>query len=149
MSQGKLDSLLASAIEEARRSSREGGIPIGSVLIRGKMVIGKGHNMHVQNNDPTAHAEIECLRNTGRIESYDQTVLYSTLMPCYMCAGAVVHFGIKKVIVGESRNFEGAKDFMLSHGIEVVDLDSVKCVEMMRSFILRKPALWNEDIGKK
>jgi cytosine/creatinine deaminase len=149
MSQGKMDSLFAQAIEEARSGLGEGGIPIGSVLIRGKMVIGKGHNMHVQNKDPTAHAEIECLRNTGRIGSYDQTVLCSTLMPCYMCAGAVVHFGIKKVIVGESRNFEGAKEFMLSHGIEVVDLDSVECVELMREFILRKPALWDEDIGKK
>lgn len=113
------------------------------------IVVGKGHNMRVQKNDPTADAEIECLRNSSRIGTYSGTVLFSKLMPCYMCPGAVVQFGIKKVVVGESRNVKGANDFMQSHGIEVTDLDSVECVEIMRLFILNNPALWNEDIGKK
>ncbi len=105
--------------------------------------------MRVQRNDPTAHAEIECLRSSGRIGTYVQTILYSTLMPCYLRAGAIVQFGIKKVIVGESRNFGGAKEFMESHDVEVIDLDSQECIEMMRVFILNNPNLWQEDIGKK
>jgi creatinine deaminase len=149
MSQGQMHTLLRQAIDEARKGLREGGIPIGSVLIRDGTIVGKAHNMRVQNNDPTAHAEIECFRNSGRIGTYNQTVLCSTLMPCYLCAGAVVQFGINKIVVGESRNFKGAKKFMQSHGIEVVDLDSEECAEIIRIFILKNPALWHEDIGKK
>ena len=95
-----------------------------------------------------AHAEIDCLRNAGRIGSYEDTVLYSTLMPCYLCAGAVVQFGIKKVIVGESRTFSGAKQFMVDHGVEVIDLDDPACIDLMQKFIAEEPELWNEDIGK-
>jgi cytosine deaminase len=95
-----------------------------------------------------AHAEINCLRNAGRIGSYQDTVLYSTLMPCYLCAGAVVQFGIKKVIVGESRTFSGAKQFMVDHGVAVIDLDDPACFELMQKFIAEEPELWNEDIGK-
>jgi cytosine deaminase len=95
-----------------------------------------------------AHAEIDCLQNAGRIGSYKNTVLYSTLMPCYLCAGAVVQFGIKKVIVGESRTFSGAKQFMVDHGVEVIDLDAPECFELMQQFIAEEPDLWNEDIGK-
>ena len=95
-----------------------------------------------------AHAEIDCLRNAGRIGSYEDTVLYSTLMPCYLCAGAVVQFGIKKVIVGESRTFIGAKQFMVDHGVEVIDLDDPACFDLMQKFIAEEPELWNEDIGK-
>lgn len=148
MSQSHMDILLRQGIEEARAGLQEGGIPICSVLMKDAMIVGKGHNMRVQKNDPTALAEIECLRNSSRIGTYSGTVLFSTLMPCYMCAGAIIQFGIKKVVVGESRNFRGANDFMQSHGIEVTDLDSVECVEIMRKFILNNPALWNEDIGK-
>lgn len=104
--------------------------------------------MRVQNNDPTAHAEIECIRNTGRIGTFKGTILYSTLTPCYLCAGAAVQFGINRVIVGESRNFEGAREFMTSKGIEVVNVDSPECVEIMRSFIAINPNLWYEDIGR-
>lgn len=143
-----MDNFLKYAVDEARQGLKEGGIPIGSILIREGKIVSKGHNMRVQKNDPTAHAEIECLRNTGRIGTFERTVLYSTLMPCYLCAGAVVQFGIKKVIVGESRNFEGAKGFMKSKGIEVVDLDSRECIEMMHQFIVNKQDLWYEDIGK-
>lgn len=144
-----MDVFFKYAIDEAKMGLKEGGIPIGSILVRNGKVIGRGHNMRVQKNDPTAHAEIECLRNSGRIGTYTQTVLYSTLMPCYLCAGAIVQFGIRKVIVGESRNFGGAKGFMQSQDVEIVDLDSAECIEMMRTFILNNSDLWYEDIGKK
>lgn len=144
-----MDVFFKYAIDEAKMGLKEGGIPIGSILVRNGKVIGRGHNMRVQKNDPTAHAEIECLRNSGRIGTYTQTVLYSTLMPCYLCAGAIVQFGIRKVIVGESRNFGGANGFMQSQDVEIVDLDSAECIEMMRTFILNNSDLWYEDIGKK
>lgn len=136
------------AIDEARSGLTSGGIPIGSVLVRDDNIIGKGHNLRVQQDDPMAHAEISCLRDAGRVGNYRDSILYSTLMPCYLCAGAVVQFGIKKVIVGESRTFSGARGFMESHGVEVVDLDLDECVAMMDDFISENPELWNEDIGK-
>jgi cytosine deaminase len=101
---------MQAAIEEAKAGRSEGGIPIGSVLVKDGKIIGRGHNQRVQKDDPMTHAETDCLRNAGRIGSYKDTVLYSTLMPCYMCAGTVVQFGIKKVIVGESKTFPGAPD---------------------------------------
>ena len=139
---------MQTAIDAARKSRDEGGIPIGSALVRGNKLIAVGHNKRVQNNDPVTHAEIDCLRNAGRLGSFRDTILYSTLMPCYLCAGAVVQFGIKKVIVGESRTFAGAVDLMRQHRVDVVDLDLPECVEMMKAFIAKHPALWNEDIGK-
>src|SRR5689334_12302063 len=149
MEQSTVDEFMQAAIKQARKSEGEGGIPIGSALMRDGRLLAAGHNKRVQENDPVTHAEIDCLRNAGRIGTFKNTILYSTLMPCYLCAGAVVQFGIKKVIVGESRNFGGAKEFMESHGVEVVDLDSQECIEMMRVFILSNPNLWQEDIGKK
>ncbi|NPE29336.1 nucleoside deaminase [Methanococcoides sp. SA1] len=143
-----MDEFMQVAIDEARSGLNSGGIPIGSVLVRDDLIIGKGHNLRVQQDDPMAHAEISCLRDAGRVGSYRDSILYSTLMPCYLCAGAVVQFGIKKVIVGESRTFSGAKEFMESHGVEVVDLDLDECVAMMDDFISKDPELWNEDIGK-
>ena len=142
-----MDRFMAVAIEEARKGLAEGGIPIGSVLVKEGHIIGRGHNRRVQEESPVLHAEIDCLKNAGRIGSYRATVLYSTLMPCYLCAGAVVQFGIPKVMVGESENFAGAREFMLSRGVEVVDLDLTACKEMMRRFIAERPELWNEDIG--
>ena len=139
---------MQAAINAARKSRDEGGIPIGSALARADQLIAVGHNKRVQESDPVTHAEIDCLRNAGRLGSFRDTVLYSTLMPCYLCAGAVVQFGIKKVVVGESRTFAGASDFMRQHGVEVIDLDLPECVQMMQEFIARNPALWNEDIGK-
>ena len=139
---------MQAAINAARKSRDEGGIPIGSALARGGELIAAGHNKRVQDNDPVTHAEIDCLRNAGRIGTFHNTVLYSTLMPCYLCAGAVVQFGIKKVIVGESRTFAGASEFMRSHGVDVTDLDLPECVEMMEEFIAKHPELWNEDIGR-
>jgi len=142
------DKFMEAAIAQARKSRSEGGIPIGSALVRNGELVAVGHNKRVQENDPVTHAEIDCLRKAGRLGSFRDTVLYSTLMPCYLCAGAVVQFGIKKVIVGESRTFAGAADFMRSHRVEVVDLDLPECVEMMKKFIAENPALWNEDIGR-
>ena len=130
-----MDEFLEAAIEEARTGLKEGGIPIGSVLIKDGKIIGRGHNKRVQDGDPITHAEIDCLRHAGRIGSYKNTILYSTLMPCYLCAGAVVQFGIKKVYAGENETFSGAKEFMESMGVEVINLNSEECKEMMRKFI--------------
>lgn len=143
-----MDEFLVEAINEAKKGLSEGGIPIGSVLIKDNAIIGRGHNKRVQEANPMIHAEIDCLMNAGRIGSYKDTILYSTLMPCYLCAGAAVQFGIKKVIVGESVTFSGAKEFMESHGIEVVDLSDEECIKMMTDFIDANPTLWNEDIGE-
>ena len=143
-----IDKFMQAAIDAARKGRDEGGIPIGSALMRGNELIAVGHNKRVQESDPVTHAEIDCLRNAGRIGRFHDTVLYSTLMPCYLCAGAVVQFGIKKVIVGESRTFPGAAEFMRSHGVEVIDLDLPECVQMMEEFIANHPELWNEDIGR-
>ncbi|MEO5718452.1 MAG: nucleoside deaminase [Chthoniobacterales bacterium] len=140
--------LMAAAIAQARKSLSEGGIPIGSALARNGELLAVGHNKRVQDNDPVTHAEIDCLRNAGRIGSFRDTILYSTLMPCYLCSGAVVQFGIPKLIVGESQTFSGGPEFMRSHGVEVIDLDLPECSEMMRGFIAAHPELWNEDIGR-
>lgn len=139
---------MKAAIEEAKKGSDEGGIPIGSVLIKDGKIVGYGHNKRVQQNNPIMHAEIDCLRNAGRLGKYEKTILYSTLMPCFLCAGAVVQFGIKKVIIGESETFSGAKKFMESHGVEVIDLNLDECKQLMKDFIQKKPELWKEDIGK-
>lgn len=143
-----MDAYMAAAIQEARLSFQEHGIPIGSVLVRGDEIKGRGHNQRVQENDPILHAEIDCLRKAGRMGSYRDTILYSTLMPCYLCAGAVVQFGIPEVIVGEAETFAGAEEFMRRHGVKVINLDLVECKTMMRDFIAANPSLWNEDIGK-
>jgi len=143
-----MDEFMEAAIQEAEQGRQEGGIPIGSVLIKDNTIIGRGHNKRVQDGDPVTHGEIDCLRNAGRVGNYRGTVLYSTLMPCYLCAGAVVQFGIKKVIAGESRTFPGAKEFMIAHGVEVIDLDLDQCTQMMNQFIETNSELWNEDIGK-
>jgi cytosine/creatinine deaminase len=143
-----MDPFLQAAIEEAEKGLAEGGIPIGSVLVRDGQIIGRGHNKRVQDGDPVTHAEIDCLRQAGRIGHYRGAVLYSTLMPCYLCAGAVVQFGIKKVYAGEDETFSGAKAFMEAHGVEVINLNSEACKTLMRNFIREKPALWNEDIGE-
>lgn len=135
------------ATREAQQSLSEGGIPIGAVLVQDGAIISRGHNRRVQDDDPLMHAEINCIRNAGRIGRYRDTVLYSTLMPCYLCAGAVVQFGIPKVVVGESVNFAGAEDLLREHGVEVVDLDMPELVEMLGEYINRHADIWNEDIG--
>jgi cytosine deaminase len=136
------------AIQEAKEGLAEGGIPIGSVLVKDGQLVAKGRNKRVQELNPILHGEMDCLNNAGRIGNYKNTVIYSTLMPCYMCAGTIVQFKIPKVMVGESKTFDGARDFMESHGVEVIDLNNAECIEMMENFILEKPELWNEDIGE-
>ena len=143
-----MDMFMQAAIDEARKGLVEGGIPIGSVLVRDGKIIGRGHNRRVQEANAMKHAEIDCLINAGRVSSYRDTILYSTLMPCYLCAGAVVQFNIPNVIVGEARTFPGAEQFMKEHSIHVINLDLDECVNMMREFITAHPLLWNEDIGK-
>jgi cytosine deaminase len=143
-----MDPFMQAAIDEAKAGRDEGGIPIGSVLVCDGEIVGRGHNRRVQENDPITHAEIDCLRNAGRIGSYAKATLYSTLMPCYLCGGAVVQFGIGKVIAGEARTFPGSREFMETHGVAVVDLDLDECEEMMRGFIATHPQLWSEDIGE-
>ena len=143
-----MDKFITEAIIEARIGLAEGGIPIGSVLVKDGEIIGRGHNKRVQEHNPVLHAEIDCLQNAGRIGTYKDTILYSTLMPCYLCSGAIVQFGIKKIFAGESETFPGGKEFMESHGVEVIDLNIEECKKLMNEFILKNPALWNEDIGK-
>ena len=142
------DQFMDAAIEEARKGMAEGGLPIGSVLVRDGKVIARGHNQRVQKGDPMAHAEIDCLTQAGRQKTYRDTTLYSTLMPCFLCSGAVVQFGVPKVVVGESVNFGGGPEFMRRHGVQVTDLHDAECIEMMRKFIAEHPQLWFEDIGK-
>jgi len=143
-----MDKFMKMAIKEAKEGLAEGGIPIGSVLVKNGEFVSKGKNKRVQEQNPILHGEMDCLNNAGRIGSYKDTVIYSTLMPCYMCAGTIVQFKIPKVIVGESKTFGGARAFMESHGVEVVDLQNEECIEMMKTFIDQNPTLWNEDIGE-
>ena len=142
-----MEEFMEAAIEEARQSMKEGGIPIGAVLVREKKIIGRGRNRRIQNNDPLAHAEIECIRNAGRIGSYSGTILFSTLMPCYLCSGAIVQFCIESIVIGESRTHTGDLQFLQDHWIAVDDWDLDECITMMDEFKKNNPTLWNEDIG--
>lgn len=143
----RAEEFMQEALAEAKASLAEGGIPIGSVLVRDGVIIGRGHNRRVQNGDPTAHAEIECLRNAGRQRSYAGTILYSTLMPCHLCAGALAQFGIEYVVAGEAENFRGAQHFMKDHWIQVERLDDEECERLLRTYIEQHPEVWKEDIG--
>ncbi len=141
--------LLHEALEEARIGLREGGLPIGSVLADRKgNIVARGHNLRVQNGDPTAHAETVCLRNAGRRRDWAELTLVSTLSPCIMCTGTALLFRIPRVVIGENRNFQGAEDLFRQHGTSVAVLDDAECVRMMREFIDTHADLWNEDIGK-
>lgn len=146
--EGMLQKWMDCAVAEARVGLKEGGIPIGSVLVQNGHLVGRGHNRRVQQGNPILHAEIDCLRNAGRLGSYRGCVLYSTLMPCYLCAGAAVQFGIPLVVAGESENFTGARKFLETMGVQVIDLHREDCISMMQEFISRHPSLWNEDIGE-
>ena len=141
--------MLAVAIEEARAGLAEGGIPIGAALFtRDGELLGSGHNRRVQEDDPSVHGETDAFRRAGRQRSYRHTVMVTTLAPCWYCSGLVRQFGIGKVIVGESVNFAGGADWLREAGVEVVDLDSQECIEMLGGFIAAHPELWNEDIGE-
>ena len=140
--------LLGAALAEARRGLNEGGLPIGSVLANmdGESVA-RGHNLRVQSGDPTAHAEVVCIRNAGRRRDWNRLVLVSTLSPCVMCTGTALLFKIPVVIIGENTNFKGAEDLFLRAAVQLMNLDDQECKSMMSNFISQHPDLWNEDIG--
>jgi len=136
------------AYKLAKKSFDEGGLPIGSVLVRNGEIIGKGHNQRVQKGDPIAHGEMDCIRNAGRQKTYKDTTIYTTLSPCMMCSGTIVQFGISRVVIGENRNFGGNEEFLRSRGVEVEILDHPKCIALMEKLKSEKPTLWAEDIGE-
>ncbi|MCJ9427523.1 nucleoside deaminase [Kordiimonas marina] len=138
---------MADAFKEAQKSYDEGGLPIGAVLVEDGHIIARGHNQRVQNGDPTAHGEMDCFRAAGRRPRYDKTTLYTTLSPCMMCAGTIVQFGVKHVVIGEAKNFGGNESFLKDRGVAVTVLDDPACTELMARFIKEKPALWDEDIA--
>jgi creatinine deaminase len=142
-------SLLAVAIEEARVGLAEGGIPIGAALFDGSgRLLGRGHNRRVQENDPSVHGETDAFRKAGRQRNYRDTIMATTLAPCWYCSGLVVQFQIGTVVVGESRTFRGGIDWLRERGVEVIDLDSSECVQLLGGFIAAHPQVWNEDIGE-
>jgi len=145
-----MDKFMESAIEEAKMGLTEGGIPIGSVLVIDNKVAGRGHNRRVQKGSAVLHAEMDCLENAGRLKQadYKRAILYTTLSPCDMCSGAILLYGIPKVIIGENRTFSGPEDYLISRGVELTITDSDECFQLMKSFIRDNPGLWNEDIGK-
>jgi creatinine deaminase len=135
------------AYQQALKSYQEGGLPIGAVLTKDGEVLAAGHNRRVQDGDPIAHGEMDCLRQAGRRPDYAGTVLYTTLSPCMMCSGTVLQFGIPVVVIGEDRNFPGNPDFLRAHGVEVILLQDPDCIDLMRRFIAERPDLWDEDIA--
>lgn len=145
-----MDRFMQAAIEEAEKGLAEGGIPIGSVLVIDGEIVGRGHNRRVQQGSSVLHAEMDCLENAGRLKAadYRRATLYSTLSPCDMCSGAVLLYGIPKVIVGENRTFKGPEDYVRSRGVDVEVVDNAECIRLMEAFIADRPELWNEDIGE-
>lgn len=144
------EELLAHAVAEARKGLSEGGIPIGAALAHKGTLLGVGHNRRVQQNSAIRHGETDCLENVGRLPAsvYAESTMATTLSPCDMCTGAILLYGIRRVVIGENKNFFGGEDLLRSRGVEVVVLDSAECIEMMEAFIAAEPALWNEDIGE-
>lgn len=138
---------LRAAYEQARKSYDEGGLPIGAVLVEDGRVIARGHNRRVQDGDPTAHGEMDCLRRAGRRRNYHGTTLYTTLSPCMMCAGTIVQFAIPRVVVGEDRNFAGNIAFLVERGVAVALLQDPDCIALMARFIRELPEIWHEDIA--
>ena len=143
------DPFLTAAIEQARKGFAEGGIPIGSVLVLDGEIVGRGHNQRVQHGSAIRHAEMDCLETAGRLSArdYQRAVIYSTLSPCDMCSGAILLYGIPRVVVGENQTFQGPEEYVRSRGVSVEILDDAECIALMREFIAAKPELWNEDIG--
>ena len=145
-----MDQFLEAAINEAKLGLAEGGIPIGSVLVIDGKIVGRGHNRRVQNSSAILHAEMDCLENAGRLKAsdYKKAILYSTLSPCDMCSGAVLLYGIKRVVVGENRTFRGPEEYVRSRGVALTVVDNQECCHLMNAFINVSPELWDEDIGK-
>jgi cytosine deaminase len=143
------DPFMRAAIEEAEAGLREGGIPIGSVIVHGGKILGRGHNRRIQRGSPTLHGEMDALENAGRLPAsvYRESVIYTTLSPCSMCSGAILLYGIPRVIVGENMTFMGEEDLLRSRGLTVEVLQNDDCIRLMTEFIEKNPTLWNEDIG--
>ncbi len=143
------DPFLQAAIDEARQGAEEGGIPIGSVIVHRDVVIGRGHNRRVQKGSAILHGEMDALENAGRrpAQVYRECVLYTTLSPCSMCSGAILLYGIPRVIVGENRTFMGEEELLRQRGVTVEMVQDEECIRLMKEFIARNPTLWNEDIG--
>ena len=135
------------AFAQAEKSYGEGGLPIGAVMVENGTVIANGHNRRVQDGDPIAHGEMDCLRRAGRRARYDGITMYTTLSPCMMCAGTIVQFGIPRVVIGEAQNFAGNIGFLRDQGIEVTLMNDPACIELMSRFIRERPELWDEDIA--
>jgi cytosine deaminase len=144
------DEFLQAAVAQARRGAAEGGIPIGSVLVVGDKIVGRGRNRRVQRNSAILHAEMDCLENAGRLRAadYRRSVLYSTLSPCDMCSGTALLFGIPRIVIGEHRTFRGPEDYVASRGVEIEVRDDPECRALMEAFIAAHPDLWAEDIGE-
>ncbi len=144
------DKFMNAAIEEAEKGFSEGGIPIGSVLVIDNEIVGRGHNRRVQKGSAILHAEMDCFENAGRLtaKDYKRATLYSTLSPCDMCSGTALLYKIPKIVIGENKTFKGPEEYVKSRGVEVIVLDSPKCIKLMEYFIRNKPELWNEDIGE-
>ena len=144
-----MDEFLAAAMDEARKGLAAGGIPIGSVLVIDGRIVARGHNQRMQKDSPVLHAEIDCLENAGRLPAsdYRRAVLYSTLSPCDMCSGAILLYGIPKVVIGENQTFRGPEDYLRSRDVELNVVDNKECRQLLRDFIESNPTLWNEDIG--
>ena len=144
-----MDAFLEAAIDEARKGLAEGGIPIGSVLVHNGKIIGRGHNRRVQKGSPILHGEMDALENAGRLPAsvYKESVLYTTLSPCPMCTGAILLYGIPRVVVGENQTFMGEEDLLRTRGVSVAVVQDPSCIALMQGFIATKPELWNEDIG--
>lgn len=140
---------LEAAMDEAKKGLKEGGIPIGSVLVKNGKIIGRGHNRRVQKKSAILHAEMDCLENAGRLSAkeYQQCVIYSTLSPCDMCTGAILLYKIPRVVIGENETFKGPEEYSKSQGLELTNLDSEGCKALMRDFVFHHPGLWHEDIG--
>jgi len=145
-----MDEFLAAAIAEAEHGLREGGIPIGAVLVHGGRILGRGHNRRVQNGSAVLHGEMDALERAGRQAAsvYQESVMYTTLSPCAMCSGAILLYGIRRVVVGENRTFMGEEELLRSRGVRVDVVQDPRCITMMKRFIEANPQLWNEDIGK-
>jgi len=139
------------AIKEAKAGLAEGGIPVGSVLVIGGKIVGRGHNRRVQKGSAVLHAEMDCLENAGRLKpgDYQRSVLYSTLSPCDMCSGIALLYKIPRIVIGENTTFQGPEDYLRSRGVELIILNNPECIHMMRDFIAVWPEVWNEDIGEE
>jgi cytosine/creatinine deaminase len=146
-----MDRFLQAAINEARTGLQDGGIPIGSVLVIDDRIVGRGHNQRVQKSSSVLHAEMDCIENAGRLPAseYRKATIYSTLSPCDMCSGAILLYGIQRVVIGENRTFRGPEDYLRTRGVQIEVADDAECRDLMLEFIRSHGSLWNEDIGEQ